>query len=70
MNVTSAPNPETIPFTSDKKNIDWMQDTREARKTVKKAYKAPTITAIREMEENLNKTMNSGLTEEGLLYAY
>ncbi len=51
-NITSAPNPEAHPFTSDPANIQWVKETKATQKAAKKRS-ASTI-AIKDLESNLS----------------
>lgn len=66
-NISSAPNPEVIPFSSDPANLQWVKETKEAAKMAKTT---PTLAAINLMGnklelqlENMSSSIITGLQE-------
>ena len=55
-NITSSPNPEQIPFSSDPSNVQWTKETKAAAKTLKSS---PTLQAIRGMESSIKNELSS-----------
>jgi TolA-binding protein len=56
-NITSAPNPEAIPFTSDSSNVQWKKDTKANTKANRRA--SPSLAAINTMNSKLD-SLNTG----------
>jgi hypothetical protein len=67
-NISSAPNPEARPFSSDSANIQWSKDIKAERKASRRP--SPTMSSITNMQstlssqiDSLNSTMTNGLKE-------
>jgi hypothetical protein len=58
VNISSSPNPDSIPFSSDPKNIQWKADVKADRK---EARRRPTLTlsAVKSLESKLDNLANS-----------
>ncbi|PKY57736.1 hypothetical protein RhiirA4_291788, partial [Rhizophagus irregularis] len=61
VNLSSAPNPEQIPFSSDPSNIQWSKDVKAETKA--KRRPAPTLSAINSGFEAMSSKLDSGFTQ-------
>jgi hypothetical protein len=57
VNISSAPNPEQIPFTSDPANVQWSKDVKAETKARRRP--APTLSAINSGFETMNSKLES-----------
>jgi len=64
VNVSSAPQPESIPFTADPANVQWKKDVKADRKASKRP--TLTLTAVQQLDskiENLNTNLTTGFSQ-------
>ncbi|GBC46869.2 truncated DNA polymerase [Rhizophagus irregularis DAOM 181602=DAOM 197198] len=62
-NISTAPQPESIPFSSASENLEWAKQTKQGQKATKRAIKtSPVLKATLEIQESLS-TMSSNITK-------
>lgn len=61
VNISSAPNPEQIPFSSDPANIQWSKDVKAETKA--KRRPAPTLSAVNSGFEAMSSKLDSGFSQ-------
>lgn len=56
-NITSSPNPESRPFTSDPSNVKWVKETKATARTMRQSSQ---LIAMKQLENTLTSNLNQG----------